>query len=77
MTDHLLNNRIGAMEKKLDDLIRAVDNLTTEVAETKEIVELWAAAKTAGRVIRWLAGIASSIAALWVITKSIGVGLLK
>lgn len=63
MTDHETTQRIGAMEKKLDDLINAVDKLTTEVAETKEIVAAWKSVKLWAQFGKWIAGLVTSFAA--------------
>lgn len=79
--------RFRTIEGKLDRLLDAVAcipdmqsdlaDVKEDAAKTKEIVELWAAAKVAGRAVKWLAGLATSIAALWAFAKAAGFSLLR
>ena len=72
--------RLSDIDSKLSEiaeLLKPLPEMQKDIAATKELVELWCAAKTAGRAIKWLAGFLSSIAALWVITKSLGASLLR
>lgn len=72
-----LLSAVATMTDEVQALKREVSSLRTAVDETKEIVEIWGAAKVAGRVVKWMVGFASGIAGLWVLAKTAGAGLFK
>ena len=68
--------RFRMIDKKLDTLIASiaalkqdVDELKTDVAETKEIVEAWSAVKTIGKFVKWTGGILAAVVAIGVAVK--------
>ena len=46
-----------------------LENLATEVAKTREMVEAWQAVKTGGKAVAWLAKLFAGIIALWIFIK--------
>ena len=68
--------RFRMIDQKLDTLIASmaalkqdVDELKTDVAETKEIVEAWSAVKTIGKFVKWTGGILAAVIAIGVAVK--------
>ena len=55
----------GAILARLDEVAGKVDDLTTEVAKTREIVETWQAFKVVGKDVTWVAKIIASGLAIW------------
>jgi len=71
--DHRLErgeHRFKAIEEKIDALLDASVGMQADIAATKELVEAWGAVKTAGRFIKWLAGVMAALVALIVATKA-------
>ena len=71
-----MNARMGAMETKLDALIRSMEALAHEVAdvrkdvgETKEIVAAWQSVKLWASFVKWAAGIVTGGAVLFAALK--------
>lgn len=69
-----LARRLDMGTKRFDDIEQtlmaimeqtsAIPKMQEDIAETREMVEAWAAVKTAGRFLKWLAGIIAALAAI-------------
>ncbi len=70
-----LLSAVATMTDEVQGLKREVVDLTTSVNETKEIVKAWEAVKLGGKFIKWLGGLASFFAGVWLLMK-IGVSQL-
>lgn len=81
------DERFAAIEDKLDRLIEAVSSIPAiqadlaavkkDAAETKEIVEAWAAVKTMGKFLKWASGIIAAVTAIGVAIKVSVVHLIR
>lgn len=70
--DHeLIAARMANLEEKIDALVKSVDRLSNEVAETKEIVAAWKSVKLWAQFIKWVSGISASIAGGWIVLKAV------
>lgn len=74
--DKLLS-AVATMTDEVSGMKREVADLKKEVAATKDIVEAWQAVKVGGKFLKWVGGIATSLAATWLIMKALGAQLLK
>lgn len=68
---------VAALTDEMQALKREIHDVKTSVNETKEIVEAWEAVKLGGRFVKWLAGLGSGIAGLWIMAKAIGMSWFK
>lgn len=74
------NARFTKLEQKLDEiteLLKILPELQKDVAATKEIVEVWNKGKSTaqafiafGRFVKWIAGILTAIAAIFLVVKA-------
>ena len=67
------NERLCNMDKALKEIAKAVAEIPAmreDIAATKDIVEAWQAAKTAGKFIKWTGGISAAIAAFVLLAKT-------
>ncbi len=62
---------------EVSGLKREIVALKGKVDETREIVQAWEAAKATGKFVKWLAGLGSGLAGLWIIAKAAGASFLK
>lgn len=79
--------RFAAIEDKLDRLIEAVSSIPAiqadlaavkkDAAETKEIVEAWAAVKTMGKFLKWASGVIAALAAIGAAIKVSAIHFLR
>lgn len=72
-----LLSAVATMTDQMSGMSREIAGLKQEVAEMKEIVAAWEAVKTGGKFVKWLAGVASGIAGMWLIAKAVGASMLK
>lgn len=72
-----LLSAVATMTDKVTELSHKITELEEQVSEMKEIVQAWEAMKTGGKFVKWLAGIGSGIAGLWILAKAIGANLFK
>ena len=68
---------VAALTDEVQAIKRELREVRTTVDETKDLVQLWDAAKVAGRVVKWLAGFMSGLAGLWLLVKAAGINLFK
>lgn len=74
------DRRFKAIETKIDRIVKNVEcipGMSKDIAETREIVEAWSAAKNVAHFIKWVSGIAAGVAALWLVFKAVARGLLS
>lgn len=62
--------------QKLDAISAELADVRADVSATKEIVEAWAAVKTAGRFVKWLSGIIGALGVIWLVAKAAAMNLL-
>ena len=60
-----LISAVATLTDATNEMQHKIDGLTKEVAQTREIVEAWAAVKTAGKFLRWIGGIGGGIVAIY------------
>lgn len=58
-----------AVDTKMTTVLNRLEDVKSDTTTTKEIVEAWAAVKTAGRFIKWFGGIVGGITAIIVAAK--------
>lgn len=58
------DGRFRKVEEDLDDIKADVAEMKETLVAIKDMVEAWTAVKTAGRFIKWLAGLAAIFVAL-------------
>jgi uncharacterized protein YlxW (UPF0749 family) len=73
-----LRQQVERMDEKLDELLTVVrqlghdvEQLSADVAETKELVAAWKAAKAWGTFVKWIAGLLAALFAVWAAWKGI------
>lgn len=64
------DGRFRKVEEDLDDIKADVAEMKETLVAIKDMVEAWTAAKTAGRFIKWLGGVAAGLAAIFVALKA-------
>lgn len=72
-----LLSAVAVLTDEVAALARQIETLEQKVDETKDIVEAWEAVKVGGRFVKWLAGIGSAIAGLWILAKAVAVNMFK
>lgn len=58
--------------EEIKKLVAPIPDLTKKVTATKEIVELWNAAKTGGKFLKWCAGVLGALTIILVALKTVG-----
>lgn len=64
-----LLSAVATLTDEVQELKREVHDLRTAVSETSEIVKAWEAAKVGGKFIKWLGGLATAFAAIWLLLR--------
>lgn len=72
-----LLSAVAVLTDEVAALARQIETLEQKVNETKDIVEAWEAMKVGGRFVKWLAGIGSAVAGLWILTKAVAMNMFK
>ena len=72
-----LNKTLIALVDRVEALTGKVEGLETKIDEMKELNEAWSAVKTSGKFFRWIAGVASGLAGIWLIAKAVGREVLR
>lgn len=68
---------VAALTDEMQAVKREIHDVKTSVNESKEILEAWEAVKLGGRFVKWLAGLGSGIAGLWILAKALGSSFFK
>jgi prefoldin subunit 5 len=70
--DHTLHRELGAIKKQLHDgekrmqaIERSLGEVTTLIAEIKELLDAARFAKTATRLVKWFAPVVAGAVAVW------------
>lgn len=72
--------RFRAIEQTLIEIAKAVEPLPEikkSIDATKEIVELWDAAKTGGKVLKWFAGVFTALGLIYAASKGVFLGIFS
>ena len=75
-TDQSINDRMGAMEDKLDSLIkgfhdmqRDVASMKVDVSETRELVAAYKSVKLWAQFVKWAAGVVTALGVIAAVAK--------
>lgn len=69
-TQATLINEVSAMKDE-------IKKLHAEVLTIKEMSDAWRAVKTTGQFFKWLAGVGTGLAGVWLFMKAVGHEVLK
>lgn len=68
---------VATLTDEVGGLKREVTDLKDKVDATKDMVEAWQAVKAGGKLMKWIGGCATGLAAAWLIMKSLAIHLFK
>jgi hypothetical protein len=69
--------RFTSIEHKLDQVLAEMGTIRADVCETRELVEVWTAAKTFGKFVKWAAGLTTGLAGLWIVLKASAAAVVR
>lgn len=60
---------VATMTDKMTEMSHQLEELQKKVDETRDIVQAWEAVKVGGKFVKWMGGMATALAAMWLLMK--------